>query len=124
VTSHTPLFNSGSQNATNAGLYHYTMVTNQTREFTTTVDVGFHYIAVGSTGLPLDGDGDGLANYFEDANGNGSADSGELSWLTSDTDGDGVSDYVEYMIGRSAIVSGTTNDAANSLKLQLFTPLK
>ena len=83
VTSHTPLVNAGSQNATNTGLYHYTMVTNQTRELSTIVDVGFHYIGVGSTGLPLDGDGDGLANYLEDANGNGSVDSGETDWQTA-----------------------------------------
>ena len=83
VTSHTPLVNAGSQNATNTGLYHYTMVTNQTRELSTIVDVGFHYIGVGSTGLPLDGDGDGLANYLEDANGTGSVDSGETDWQTA-----------------------------------------
>ena len=59
------------------------MVTNQTRELSTIVDVGFHYIGVGSTGLPLDGDGDGLANYLEDANGNGSVDSGETDWQTA-----------------------------------------
>ena len=124
VTSHSPIFNTGSLNATNAGLYHYTMLTNQTRELTTTNDLGFHYVAVNSSGVPIDTDGDGLANYLEDVNGNGLVDSGELSWQSTDTDGDGVNDYVEFMIGRSGTVSGTTNDVSNAVKLLLFTPLK
>lgn len=124
LTSHGVIFNAGSQNATNSGLYHYTMVTNQTPELSTVVDIGFHYVAVNSSGMPIDGDGDGLANYLEDTNGNGLVDSGELSWQSADTDGDGVNDYVEFMLGRSGTVAGTTNDVANAVKLQLFTPLK
>lgn len=82
LTSHSPIFNAGSQNATNSWLYHHTMVTNQTPELSTTVDVGFHYVAVNSSGAPLDYDSDGVPNYLEDANGNGSADSGETDWQT------------------------------------------
>lgn len=124
LTSHNPLFNAGSQNATNAGLYHYTMVTNQTRELTTTVDVGFHYVALNSSGQPHDTDGDGLADYLEDANGNGVADSGEKEWQNADSDGDGVSDFLEYLMGRNAAISGTTNDVGGTLNLRIYTPLK
>jgi len=124
LTSHGVIFNAGSQNATNSGLYHYTMVTNQTPELSTVVDIGFHYVAVGSDGGPLDGDGDGLANYFEDSNGNGSVDSGEYSWQLSDTDGDGVSDYLEYLLGRNALQSGSTSDSSGALNLRVYTPLK
>jgi hypothetical protein len=124
LTSHGVIFNAGSQNATNSGLYHYTMVTNQTPELSTVVDIGFHYVAVGSSGVPLDGDGDGLANYFEDSNGNGSVDSGEYSWQLSDTDGDGVSDYLEYLLGRNALQSGSTTDSSGTLNLRVYTPLK
>jgi hypothetical protein len=79
-TSHSVLFNSGSQNATNAGLYHFTTVTNQTREISSVVEIGFHYVAVISSCQPIDTDDDGLPDYFEDTNGNGSADSGETDW--------------------------------------------
>lgn len=102
LTSHSPLFNAGSQNATNAGLYHYTMVTNQTRELSTTVDLGFHFIAVGSDGLPLDTDADGSPNYLEDANGNGSVDSGETDWQSYNS----------------------LNGLGSAPAIQVFTPLK
>jgi hypothetical protein len=70
------LVNAGSRTAPNAGLYHYTVLANQTKEGTNTVDIGFHYVAV-SSGLPVDTDGDGTPDYQEDTNGNGSLDSGE-----------------------------------------------
>ena len=39
---------------------------------------------------PLDYDGDGLWDYFEDRNGNGSADSGETNWQSSENGTTGV----------------------------------
>ena len=42
----TNLINVGSRNATNAGLYHHTVVLDQTKETNSTVDIGFHYVAV------------------------------------------------------------------------------
>jgi hypothetical protein len=83
LTSHSVLFNSGSAAASALGLYHYTAVTNQTRELSTTVDIGYHSVAVNSSGQPLDADGDGLPDYYEDANGNGSVDSGETDWQSA-----------------------------------------
>ena len=80
VPTNTALANNGSRNATNAGLYHYTMLTNNVKETNTTVDLGFHYVATGTNGVPLDYDGDGLPDYWEDLNGNGSTDSGETDW--------------------------------------------
>jgi hypothetical protein len=80
LTSHSVLLNAGSRTADAAALYHYTTSTNQTKELTSQVDIGFHYVAVNSSGQPIDTDGDGLPDYFEDANGNGSADSGETDW--------------------------------------------
>lgn len=44
------------------------------------VDIGLHYVALTSGGQPLDEDADGLPDYYEDSNGNGSADSGETDW--------------------------------------------
>ncbi len=80
LTSHSTLFNSGSWNATNAGLYHFTTTTNQVKETNSVIDIGFHYVAVNSSGSPLDNDGDGRADYFEDTDGDGIADAGETGW--------------------------------------------
>jgi len=74
------LIDAGSEWATNAGFYHYTTMTNQVKEAGTILDIGYHYIAVDTNGLPFDTDGDGVADYLEDANGNGIVDSGETDW--------------------------------------------
>jgi hypothetical protein len=66
------------------------------------VDIGLHYVAVNSSGEPIDTDGDGLPDYFEDANGNGSADSGETDWQSYNS------------------LNGLTGTPG----LQVFTPLK
>jgi hypothetical protein len=79
-TNLSSLINAGSRTAASAGLYHGTTTTNQLKEAATTVDIGFHYLAVGADGQPLDTDGDGRADYLEDRNGNGAVDGGEASW--------------------------------------------
>jgi hypothetical protein len=78
--SNLSLIHAGSQSAPAAGLYHYTVTTNNAIEGTNIVSIGFHYVAVGSNGLPLDNNGDGIPDYLEDANGNGLVDSGEIGW--------------------------------------------
>lgn len=74
------LIDAGSRSAQSAGLYHFTTTTNQSKEATSMVDIGLHYVALTSGGQPLDEDADGLPDYYEDSNGNGSADSGETDW--------------------------------------------
>ncbi len=123
VPTNTALSNNGSRNATNAGLYHHTMLTNNVKETNTVVDLGFHYVATDANGTPLDYDGDGVPDYWEDTNGNGSAESTEINWKNWDTDGDGVSDGLELLQGRNPF-GGTTNDINNLLNLRVFTPLK
>ena len=73
----TNLINAGSQNATNAGLYHYTTQQSQVKETNTVVDIGLHYVAADGNGQPLDADSDGVPDFVEDANGNGVVNSGE-----------------------------------------------
>lgn len=107
----TNLMNVGSRLASAAGLYHFTTGTNQVKETNSTVDLGFHYVAVNTNGLPVDTDGDGLPDYFEDWNGNGTWDTGETSFTNAfsfsaalpdalvDLDYDGVTAIQEYLAG-------------------------
>ena len=118
-----PLFNVGSRNATNAGLYHFTCTTNQVKETNSVVDIGYHYVALDSNWIPLDYDSDGVPDYYEDFNGNGTWESGELNWQDDDTDGDGVGDGAELLQGRNPM-GGTLADTNNVLNLRVFTPLK
>jgi hypothetical protein len=118
------LLNAGSTAANNLGLYHFTTTTNQVKETNSTVDIGFHYVAVNSAGQPIDTDGDSLADYFEDTDGDGTVDSGEASWSSSDTDGDGVSDYVEWLLGRNPLDADVDEDTGSVLHLRVYTPLR
>jgi len=61
------------------GMYHFTTLTNQTKEMTNPLDCGFHYVAV-TNGIPIDTDGDGTIDVVEDLNGDGSVNSGETDW--------------------------------------------
>ena len=74
------LVNNGSRAASLAGLYQHATQVAQAKELGSTVDIGVHHVALESGGNPNDADGDGLPDYFEDANGNGSVDTGETNW--------------------------------------------
>jgi hypothetical protein len=65
------LIHTGSQSAEAAGLYFYTVLTNNTIEGTNTVSIGFHYVATDTNGVPLDAGGGGAEDYLQDPNGNG-----------------------------------------------------
>jgi hypothetical protein len=86
LPTNSTLINRGSTNANLLALYHYTTQTNQVKETNTVVEIGFHYVAIDpGTGQPYDTNGDGVADYLSDPNGNGSVDSGEVGWnLTGD----------------------------------------
>jgi hypothetical protein len=79
-------------------------------------------VATDSNGIPIDSDGDGLADYLEDS-GDGSKDSAESDWLVADTDGDGVSDYIETLQGRNPN-AGAVLDTSLITNLRVFTPIK
>ena len=101
-THYTPsgsvLINAGSQGAPASGLYHFTTTTNQTPEGTSIVDIGLHFPGVSTNAQPADSDFDGLADYAEDANGNGQKDATETDRFAMDTDRDGLTDYQELVL--------------------------
>jgi len=97
----TNFYNMGSRNATNAGLYHYTVQISQPKETNSIVDIGFHYVAV-SNGLPVDTDGDGAPDYLEDRNGDGNGANDSTSWQTYNS----------------------PNGLTNASDIKIFTPLK
>jgi YD repeat-containing protein len=67
-------------NAALAGFYHYTILTNNVKEATSPLDIGYHHVACSANGVPVDTDGDGLSDFLEDSNGNGITDEGESPW--------------------------------------------
>jgi hypothetical protein len=76
------LIDAGYGTADQWGLYHFTTQTNQVKEASSQVDIGYHYVAVDAFGNPIDTNGDGIPDYLEDANGNGIFDGDEIAdWL-------------------------------------------
>ena len=77
------LIDKGSTNAGTVSLFHHTTLNDTSREGHSTVDIGYHPVAVrvADTQLPYDDDYDGIINIDEDTNGSGWHDSGETSWL-------------------------------------------
>jgi len=83
IPTNSALTNVGSTTADQLGLYQYTTHTNQVKQSNNLVDIGYHYVAVDSSGNPIDTDGSGVADYLKDANGNGLVDSGEINWTNA-----------------------------------------
>ncbi|HTI72503.1 MAG TPA: hypothetical protein VMF06_21185 [Candidatus Limnocylindria bacterium] len=93
-----------------AGLYHYTRSTSQTKETTSSLDIGFHYVALVSN-KPADSDSDGIPDYLEDSNGDGTYAAGDISnWQNADTDSDGMPDGWEYTYGLNPLANDTSGD--------------
>jgi hypothetical protein len=58
------LLNNGSTNASNLGLFHYTVTTNEVVEGSNVVSRGYHYVVLGTNGQPLDTNNDGVPDYL------------------------------------------------------------
>jgi hypothetical protein len=95
------LFAVGFRTGTTAGLFHHTLRTDLAAVGTNLVSIGFHYLRTSAGGVPLDSDGDGIPDWMDDVNGDGST-SGDTSSWTNYTSPNGV--------GTGALI--------------LFTPLK
>jgi hypothetical protein len=65
------LIDHGSTTADKFGLYQFTTQTNQMKETNSIVDIGYHFVATDTYGNPMDSNGDGIPDYLEDTNGNG-----------------------------------------------------
>jgi hypothetical protein len=109
-----PVNPGASRTVAAAGLYHYTTCVEQAKEGTTPLDIGFHYVAVGPDGEPLDSDEDGLADYLENRNGDGQVALSETNWLEADTDGDGLSDFEEWALTRTNPLQMDSGDTGSS----------
>src|SRR5262245_18003203 len=79
----------GGRYSTNAGLSHFTVKLDQAKNGTNLVSIGFNFVAT-TNGLPIDTDGDGLGDYWEDWSGDGVASSGETDWQNASDPGLGV----------------------------------
>jgi hypothetical protein len=77
-STNSPLLYKGNVLASQLGLYHFTIQTNQVPDGTNVVSIGYHYVATDQYGNPLDSNGDGIPDYLEDANGDGIYDTGDL----------------------------------------------
>jgi hypothetical protein len=98
-----PEFQNGSTTAANLGLYHYTVLTSETPEESSTVSRGYHYVALtNTTGLPLDSNNDGVPDYLEDTNGDGVTDDGETNWNSSTPPWIGTQPVSQYAVQGAA----------------------
>lgn len=78
-----------SRTAGSVALYHYTTRSDLAKDGATDsqLDIGFHYVATDSNGVPLDYDADTSPDYLEDTDGDGVADAGETSWQSYNSPG-------------------------------------
>lgn len=83
TTSLKNLLDVGSRSSAAAGLFHYTILSGQAKDGFSTVDMGYHYVSTNGSGIPLDVNSDGTADYAADKNGNGVIDTGETAWFNN-----------------------------------------
>ena len=76
-----PLINAGNASASLLGLYQFTTQTNQAKDGSTMVDIGYHYVALDTNGYPLASSGDGIPDYIEDPAGITNCSS--APWITT-----------------------------------------
>ena len=120
--------------ANQVGLYHYTVMTNfvgglQIKETNSFVDLGYHYVATDTNGIPIDTNGDGIPDYLSDSNGNGVHDPGEINWfyvMSIKFSGTNVNYIVgaspiSVDSGASVIDTNCANFSSGTLKISIIT---
>ncbi len=85
----TNLVGAGYRTGTTAGLFHHVIATNLVSMGSGPVGIGFHYLKTSAGGVPLDTDGDGIPDWMEDVNGDGSTSGAPSSW-TNYTSANGI----------------------------------
>jgi hypothetical protein len=117
--------NAGNVTAGQVGLYYYTTQTNQSPELNSTVDLGYHYLALDTNGNPVSTLVSGVPDYIADSDGNGLPDAWEIKYFgqtgldpNSDLDGDGNTLLYDFQNGIDPNVIAfnieSTNDYVNT----------
>lgn len=111
------LINAGSSSAGLVGLYYYTTQASQMIESNSIVDIGYHYVAVSTNGLPFT-DNNGIALYLGgglDPDGSGLPIWWEMTYFgqtgvnpAADPTGDGLSNLQSYQAGVNPNVDQST----------------
>jgi hypothetical protein len=104
------LVDRGSRTASAARLFHHTTKTAHLSKDTLMVDIGFHYAATTSNKLPTDGDGDGLADWIEDVNGDGGTTGETFRFNNADSNSNGLGDLQEYELQWNVLVNDPAQD--------------
>jgi hypothetical protein len=101
LPTNSPLINAGSTTADQMGLFYFTTQTNQVFEGFSAVDIGYHYVAVNTNGVPF-------LNQFGTPDYLGSE-------YTNITSSDGISDAWEEWLGLNPEISNfnTSSERAN-----------
>ncbi len=104
--TNSPLLNNGSTNASNLGLFHYAVTTNNAvGDQNVCSRQSYHYVVVSTNGLPLDSNNDGVPDYLEDANGDGTNNDTE-DWNSPTSPWIGTQPINQYAVaGTSATFS-------------------
>ena len=85
------------------GLFYFTTQTNQALEGDAIVDIGYHYVATDTNGIPWMTYGDGVPDYLDDPIGDGLPNWWEIKYFGKtgnspggDPDGDGLTTWQEW----------------------------
>jgi hypothetical protein len=109
--TNSPLINAGSTSASNVGLYHYTVTTNlvngyEIKETNSIVDLGYHFVAVDSNGIPIVSVTQGLPDYLDGSSPTGISNSWLMEYFgtlyvnpNADYDGTGSTILQDYQQG-------------------------